>query len=163
MVSIPLVNISQYLSRTRNSHFYNLVATQKARFFLEPPCIEVVGYSSGGCNNTGIPKIKVIFASGLIDEMILEPAFPGPNCSPCIFLGKLKDTAPTNVAVTGCLEKPGDKMEISMSLPQHGWVLTLDYGGQVTVHRTPCVHPPCNALENKTSICLFYAKCFHDC
>ena len=143
--------------------FIILQQFKKARFFLEPPCIEVVGYSSGGCNNTGIPKIKVIFASGLIDEMILEPAFPGPNCYPCNFLGKLNNTAPTNVAVTGCLEKPGDKMEITMWLPQHGWVLTLDYGGQVTVRRTPCVHPPCNALENQTGIYSFYAKCFHDC
>ena len=144
-------------------HFYNLVAIKKNRFFLEPPCIEVVGYSSGGCNNTGIPKIKVIFASGLIDEMILEPSFPGPTCFPCNFLGKLKDTAPTNVAVTGCLEKPGDKMEITMYGTQPSWGLDLDYGGQVTVRRPLCVHPPCNLLENKTGIYLFYAKFFHDC
>ena len=143
--------------------YYNLVAIKKARFFLEPPCIEVVGYSSGGCNNTGIPKIKVIFSSGFIDEMILEPAFPGPNCSPCNFLGELKNTTRTTVAVTGCLEKPGDKMEITMLGTQpRGWRLTLDYGGQVTVLRTPCPHPPCNELENQTGIYSFYAKCFND-
>ena len=125
------------------------------RFFLEPPCLEVVGYSSGGCNNTGIPKIKVIFASGLTDEMILEPSFPGPNCSPCNFLGTLMNMTSSSLAVTGCLEKPGDKMDITMFTDTIGWVMTLDYGGQVTVLRTPCVHPPCNALENQTGIYSF--------
>ena len=143
--------------------FIVLQQLKKARFFLEPPCIEVVGYSSGGCNNTGVPKSKVIFSSGFIDEMILEPYSHGPNCSPCIFLGELKKTTPTTVAVTGCLEKPGDKMEITMYGTQPSWGLDLDYGGQVTVRRPLCVHPPCNLLENKTGIYLFFAKFFHDC
>ena len=99
-------------------------------FVLELPSFEVLGDS-----RSGIPEIKVGFQSGLSHEMVLEPY----SSSPCNFIGELKNVPDSSVAVTGCLERPGDKMHITMIAPieAKSSIFELDFDGQVTALENP--------------------------
>ena len=99
-------------------------------FVLDLPSFEVLGNS-----RSGIPEIKVGFQNGLSHQMVLEPY----SNSPCNFIGELKNVPDSSVAVTGCLEKPGDKMHITMISPIEvkSSIFELDFDGQVTALENP--------------------------
>ena len=66
--------------------------------------------------------------------MDLEPY----SNSPCNFIGKLKSTA-SSLAVTGCLNGPGDKMYITLlsDFNTKSAIYELDYDGHLTAQENP--------------------------
>jgi len=78
--------------------------------------------------------MAVTFENGQAHEMILEPY----SNSPCNFVGELKNN-PGTVAVTGCLDKPGDKMHITVlsDLNTKSNIYELDYNGHATALENP--------------------------
>ena len=99
-------------------------------FFVDLPTFEVLGIS-----RSGIPEIKVGFQSGLNHDMVLQPY----SSSACNFIGELKNVPDSSVAVTGCLDKPGDKMHITLisSIEAKSSIYELDFDGQVTALENP--------------------------
>ena len=125
------------------SYRYKFIRTQIGRFsfhisdvdtviyfFIDLPTFEVLGIS-----RSGIPEIKVGFQSGLNHDMVLQPY----SSSACNFIGELKNVPDSSVAVTGCLDKPGDKMHITMISPieAKSSIFELDFDGQVTALENP--------------------------
>ena len=83
-----------------------------------------------------LPEITVHFANGMSERLVLEN-YRGYS-SPCNYVGNLEITR-ANVAVTGCLEKPGDKMEItllSQNSPKHH-MFSVDFDGKASVIENP--------------------------
>ena len=82
-------------------------------------------------NMNGPPKIKVFFANGHEDEMDLKQIkFKATSVLSCNYLGNLRYSPFSSVAVTGCLKKPEDKMEITLiSNHTHGMMFTVDLDG----------------------------------
>ena len=77
------------------------------------------------------PLIKVTFGNGEQDYFELQHF----TQSGCNYLGHLRNSpSSSSVAVTGCLDKPGDSMEITMltKLSKH-FMFMLDYYGNVEV------------------------------
>ena len=69
--------------------------------------------------------------------MVLEPY----SESPCNFIGHLKDV-PSTLAVTGCINKPGDKMHITLlsEVNTASAMYELDFDGQVSALENPFKH-----------------------
>ena len=78
--------------------------------------------------------MSVTFENGEAHEMVLEPY----SESPCNFIGKLKNVE-SSVAVTGCMEKAGDKMHITILSDINNGDTTYELGfdGQVTAQENP--------------------------
>ena len=93
------------------------------------PSFKISGYS-----RSNIPEMAVTFENGQTHEMILEPY----SNSACNFIGELKYIHGT-VAVTGCLNKPGDKMHITVlsDLNTQSSIYELNYNGHVTALENP--------------------------
>ena len=98
-------------------------------FSLGLPSFKISGYS-----RSNLPEMAVTFENGQTHEMILEPY----SNSPCNFVGKLKNNDGT-VAVTGCLDNPGDKMHITLlsDLNTKSSIYELNYDGEVTALENP--------------------------
>ena len=61
------------------------------------------------------PKINVLFANGDEDEIdLIHHRLHESSKNSCNYLGNLRKTPFSSVAVTGCLKKPEDKMEITL-------------------------------------------------
>ena len=97
------------------------------------PTFTISGYS-----RSNVPEMSVTFENGKTHEMILEPYTE----SPCNFLGELKSEPGSSVAVTGCLNGPGDKMHISLSSEDNhlSYAYIIDYDGEVTADEYPFEH-----------------------
>ena len=82
------------------------------------------------------PKINVLFADGDEDEIDLTPH--ASSTKSCNFLGNLRNTPFSSVAVTGCLNKPEDKMEITLisNRNQHK-IFTVDMDGKTQSLASP--------------------------
>ena len=82
-------------------------------------------------NMNGPPKIKVFFANGHEDQIDLKQnKFNATSVLSCNYLGNLRYSPFSSVAVTGCLKKPEDKMEITLiSNHTHGMMFTVDLDG----------------------------------
>ena len=78
--------------------------------------------------------MTVTFENGVTDGMVLEPY----RNSPCNFIGKLK-IHQGSTAVTGCLNKPGDKMHITLlsELNTKSAAYELDFDGHLTDVENP--------------------------
>lgn len=87
-----------------------------------------------GNSRSNVPEISVTFENGQTHEMVLEPY----SNSPCKFIGELKNT-PSSLAVTGCLNKPGDKMHITLlsHLNTRSAIYELDYYGNAIAQENP--------------------------
>ena len=85
-------------------------------------------------NKLEVPLIKVTFANGVEDHFDLKHYNPGIGGIGCNYLGRLMNDVSSSVAVTGCLDKPGDSMEITMltKLSKH-FMFMLDYYGNAEV------------------------------
>lgn len=94
------------------------------------PSFNIAGYSS----RSNIPDMKVTFENGDSYSMLLEPY----SDSPCNFIGELENN-PSSVAVTGCLEKSGDKMAITLltDLTSKSHMYELDFDGNVDILENP--------------------------
>ena len=61
------------------------------------------------------PTINVFFTNGHEDELDLKHyRLHELSVEGCNYLGNLRNTPSSSVAVTGCLKKPDDKMEITL-------------------------------------------------
>ena len=81
----------------------------------------------------------VEFANGVTDDIVLKHYKMNKN-SPlaCNYIGHLKNYD-SSVAVTGCMEKPGDRMEITL-LSEHNpnsMMYTVDFFGNTQVVENP--------------------------
>ena len=85
------------------------------------------------------PSIKVSFPSGAEDvlELTYYMLQEGSNRS-CNYLGHLRNTPFSSAAVTGCLNKHGDKMEITL-ISEHNsnMMFTVDFDGNTEIIRNP--------------------------
>ena len=78
--------------------------------------------------------MSVTFENGETHEMMLEPY----SESPCNFIGQLKNVD-SSVAVTGCMNKAGDKMHITLLADANTRSTTYELGfdGKVTAQENP--------------------------
>ena len=102
-------------------------------FTTGQPVFKVVSSRTGATG--GPPDITVHFANGIKDALILEE-YKISNESPasCNYIGRLKNY-PSSVAVTGCMDKPGDRMEITL-LSEHNRnsrIYSVDFYGNTQV------------------------------
>jgi len=93
------------------------------------PTFEISGYS-----RSNIPEMSVTLENGETHEMVLEPY----SESPCNFIGSLKNVD-SSLAVTGCMNKAGDKMHITLLSDVNTRATTYELGfdGQVTAQENP--------------------------
>ena len=70
--------------------------------------------------------------------MILEPYYE----SRCNFIGSIKSEPGSSVGVTGCLDKQGDEMHITLlsALNIGSTSYTVDYDGHVSAIESPFKH-----------------------
>ena len=119
---------------SKNNHIYilkncNHITTLPTYLTLGVPSFKISGYSS----RDAIPAIEVHFENGVSDSMVLEPY----ASSACNFIGRLANRD-SNVAVTGCLNKPGDKMDITLlSDLNTNHMFQMDFFGNVEVVENP--------------------------
>jgi hypothetical protein len=94
------------------------------------PGFEVV--TSG--SRSEIPDITVHFTNGISQKMILE-SYRGTECN---YVGQL-ELSMEHVAVTGCLQQPGDRMDITLMSPyspKHH-MFSVDIDGNVDAIENP--------------------------
>ena len=93
------------------------------------PTFEISGYS-----RSNIPEMSITLENGETHEMVLEPY----SESPCNFIGSLKNVD-SSLAVTGCMNKAGDKMHITLLSDVNTRATTYELGfdGQVTAQENP--------------------------
>ena len=61
------------------------------------------------------PSIQVTFANGVKDEFdLFHYKMNDRSKGGCNYLGRLKNDPNSSVGVTGCLNKPGDEMEVTL-------------------------------------------------
>ena len=94
------------------------------------PSFKIAGYS-----RSNVPELSVTFANGQTQEMILEPYYE----SRCNFIGSIKSEPGSSVGVTGCLDKQGDEMHITLlsALNIGSTSYTGDYDGHVSAIESP--------------------------
>jgi len=94
------------------------------------PSFKIAGYS-----RSNVPELSVTFANGQTQEMILEPYYE----SRCNFIGSIKSEPGSSVGVTGCLDKQGDEMHITLlsALNIGSTSYTVDYDGHVSAIESP--------------------------
>ena len=77
------------------------------------------------------PIIKVTFANGIEDELVLEHYKMNNASIGCGYIGHLKNEKSAPVAVTGCLNDPEDIMEVTLlSSNNIGMMFTVDSRGK---------------------------------
>ena len=85
------------------------------------------------------PSIKVTFANGEQDEMDLTHfKMNAKSATTCSYTGQLRSDASSSVAVTGCLNKPGDRMEVTLiSKNNINKMFAVDFDGNADVIENP--------------------------
>ena len=85
------------------------------------------------------PQINVTFADKSIDNFELKHhRIKADSPIRCNYLGHLRSNRSSIVAVTGCLDKPGDRMEITMfSEKTKNKMYTVDYNGKTEPLKGP--------------------------
>ena len=88
------------------------------------------------------PSVQVRFANGVQDELELtQYKFDGKSEVGCNFLGRLRNDVASSVAVTGCLNKPGDIMEVTLlSKNNINKMFKVDFYGNAEVLENPFEH-----------------------
>ena len=85
------------------------------------------------------PSVKVTFANGIQDEMDLTHyRMHADSATRCTYMGQLRGDRSSSVAVTGCLNKPGDRMEVTL-ISKHNInkMFTVDFEGNAEVIENP--------------------------
>ena len=98
------------------------------------PSFKINGYS-----RANIPEMSVTFENGITDDLLLEPY----SKSACNFIGKLKSYT-SSLAVTGCMNNPGDKMHITLlsELNTKSAMYELDFHGHLSALENPFKNQP---------------------
>ena len=100
------------------------------------------------------PSIQVRFANGVQDELELtQYKFDGKSEVGCNFLGRLRNDAASSVAVTGCLNKPGDIMEVTLiSKNNINKLFKVDFDGKAEVLANPFENGGIKEIKNAISL-----------
>ena len=85
------------------------------------------------------PSIQVTFANGQQDDFELSHYKTNENVARgCNYLGHLRNDLSSNVAVTGCLSKPGDHIEITILSPSSvNKMFKVDYNQNAEIIKNP--------------------------
>jgi len=89
------------------------------------------------------PSVQVTFSNGVQDELELTEYKPYGSSSNagCNFLGRLRNDVASSAAVTGCLNKPGDIMEVTLiSKNNINKLFKVDFDGNAEVLANPFEH-----------------------
>ena len=100
------------------------------------------------------PSIQVRFANGVQDELELtQYKFDGKSEVGCNFLGRLRNDVASSVAVTGCLNKPGDIMEVTLlSKNNINKLFKVDFDGNAEVLENPFENGGIKEIKNTISL-----------
>ena len=85
------------------------------------------------------PTIGVTFANGVKDELVLSHYKMNDDAViRCNYLGHLLGSPSSSVGVTGCLNKPGDRMEVTM-ISDHNInkMFSVDFYGNAKTIKSP--------------------------
>ena len=82
------------------------------------------------------------FQNGVQDELELtQHKFQGSSNVGCNYLGRLRNDVASSVAVTGCLNKPGDIMEVTLiSKNNINKMFKVDFNGNAEILENPFEH-----------------------
>ena len=82
------------------------------------------------------------FQNGVQDELELtQHKFQGISNVGCNYLGRLRNDAASSVAVTGCLNKPDDIMEVTLiSKNNINKMFKVDFNGNAEILENPFEH-----------------------
>ena len=85
------------------------------------------------------PSVTVMFPNGVQDELELSHyKFHEDSEDGCNYLGHLLNDVASSVAVTGCLYKPGDVMEITLiSKNNVNKMFAVDFYGNAEIIKSP--------------------------
>ena len=87
------------------------------------------------------PTIGVTFTDGTMDNIDLENIEKGASArsfKSCRYLGKLRHDSQSSAAATGCLNKRGDKIEITLiSNRAKDQMFSVDFDGKTEVLKNP--------------------------
>ena len=87
------------------------------------------------------PTIGVTFTDGTMDNIDLENIEKGASArsfKSCRYLGKLRHDSQSSAAATGCLNKRGDKIEITLiSNRAKDQMFSVDFDGNIEVLKNP--------------------------
>ena len=85
------------------------------------------------------PTIQVTFANGVKDYMDLKHfKMNEVSAVGCNYIGRLRNDPTSSLAVTGCLNKPGDKMEVTLiSKNNKNIMFSVDFEGNVETLKIP--------------------------
>ena len=88
------------------------------------------------------PSIRVTFANGAQDDLELTRyKFHESSEGGCNYLGRLRNDLASTVAVTGCLNKPGDLMDITLiSRNNINKMFSVDFFGNTETIENPFEH-----------------------
>ena len=101
------------------------------------------------------PSVQVTFSNGVQDELELTEYKPYGSSSNagCNFLGRLRNDVASSAAVTGCLNKPGDIMEVTLiSKNNINKLFTVDFDGNVEVLANPFENGGIKEIKNAISL-----------
>ena len=106
-------------------------------FTTDVPVFRIVSSRAGA--TAGPPDITVHFPDGIRDGLVLEEyKIDEESPASCNYIGRLRNH-PSSVAVTGCMDKPGDRMEITL-LSEHNRnsrIYSVDFYGNTQVIENP--------------------------
>ena len=85
------------------------------------------------------PSIQVTFANGVKDHFVLAHySMNEDSVVGCNFLGHLGSSLSSSVAVTGCLNNPGDTMEVTLiSKNNINKMFIVDFNGNAEIIKNP--------------------------
>ena len=85
------------------------------------------------------PTIEVTFTNGMKDELVLSHYKMNEEAAiGCNYLGHLRSNPSSSVCVTGCLNNPGDMMEVTMiSKNNINKMFSVDFYGNAEMIKNP--------------------------
>ena len=101
------------------------------------------------------PSVQVTFSNGVQDELELTEYKPYGSRSNagCNFLGRLRNDVASSAAVTGCLNKPGDIMEVTLiSKNNVNKLFKVDFDGNTEVLANPFENGGNKEIKNAISL-----------
>ena len=101
------------------------------------------------------PSVQVTFSNGVQDELELTEYKPYGSSSNagCNFLGRLRNDVASSAAVTGCLNKPGDIMEVTLiSKNNINKLFKVDFKGNAEVLANPFENGGIKEIKNAISL-----------
>ena len=100
------------------------------------------------------PSVQVTFPNGVQDELELTEHKPYVSShAGCNFLGRLRNDVTSSAAVTGCLNKPGDIMEVTLiSKNNINKLFKVDFNGNAEVLANPFENGGNKEIKNAISL-----------